>query len=604
MVIYRYMQINILFLFCLSLMKLSFFKGTFFLETLYVLSCFLCESFLICTLLGLLSICIYPISRKLSHGFGVFLFSIMSLVYFVDFKVYSLYHFHLFTPEAFFLLNMIFAGGTEVFDFTLQTYGVLFVVCLIIFFAQWGMLRFAMWKKGNSNFYPRWIFPVCMVSFVITNFIYAYSFATYNAKITSLTKKAISYKPLTANRFLERLGIKSERKDSFEMKNFKSRSHKLALPLVEDLECKKGKKNIVVIAIECWRFDMLTKAITPSLYRFSQKKKASSFQRHFSGGNATRTGIFSLFYGLPANYWHYLVGEENPGPVLLQSTVSSNYTIKILASAKLTSPEFDRVIFSRITNARLKSRENTAVRRDEEITREAVSFIEDQGAKNPFFLFMFYDSSHSYSYPKDYPEVFSEKKESLNYLSLDGDKDPAPLLASYKTSLHYVDSLVNRVLISLEKKKLLDDTYVVITGDHGEEFNETKQNSWGHFGAFNRYQTQVPLIFYHPGKEKKKTYSHLTTHHDINATLMDEVFHCPSSASSYCHGENLFSTKKNPRAILGNYMKSVILDDEHIIEIGDFGGISIKDLEGRITQRNLDPSMIRWYTDEVGRFLR
>ena len=31
-------------------------------------------------------------------------------------------------------------------------------------------------------------------------------------------------------------------------------------------------------------------------------------------------------------------------------------------------------------------------------------------------------------------------------------------------------------MVFLEKKNLLENTYILITGDHGEEFNETKNN--------------------------------------------------------------------------------------------------------------------------------
>jgi hypothetical protein len=46
----------------------------------------------------------------------------------------------------------------------------------------------------------------------------------------------------------------------------------------------------------------------------------------------------------------------------------------------------------------------------------------------------------------------------------------------------------------LDKYDIDDNTIVIITADHGQEFNENKLNFWGHNGNFTKYQTQVPLI--------------------------------------------------------------------------------------------------------------
>jgi membrane-anchored protein YejM (alkaline phosphatase superfamily) len=57
----------------------------------------------------------------------------------------------------------------------------------------------------------------------------------------------------------------------------------------------KPPLNVVVIVVDTWRFDMLNAQVTPAILKFS--KKAWTFERHFSGGNSTGPGIFSIFYG-------------------------------------------------------------------------------------------------------------------------------------------------------------------------------------------------------------------------------------------------------------------------------------------------------------------
>ena len=54
---------------------------------------------------------------------------------------------------------------------------------------------------------------------------------------------------------------------------------------------------MVWIVVESWRFDTMNRENTPNIWEFGQK--ALVFNNHYSGGNASRFGGFSLLYGLP-----------------------------------------------------------------------------------------------------------------------------------------------------------------------------------------------------------------------------------------------------------------------------------------------------------------
>jgi len=64
---------------------------------------------------------------------------------------------------------------------------------------------------------------------------------------------------------------------------------------------------------------------------------------------------------------------------------------------------------------------------------------------------------------------------------------------------------------------LMKKTIIIMTGDHGQEANETHSNSWGHNSNFLRYQVQVPLLIYWPGMPPSQ-YNHLTSHVDVVPT--------------------------------------------------------------------------------------
>ncbi len=63
------------------------------------------------------------------------------------------------------------------------------------------------------------------------------------------------------------------------------------------------------------------------------------------------------------------------------------------------------------------------------------------------------------------------------------------------------------------------------SSDHGQEFNDTKQNNWGHNGNFSQWQSKVPFAIIYPNKSAK-IYQHLSSHVDVVPTLIREVLGC------------------------------------------------------------------------------
>nr|XP_046262551.1 iduronate 2-sulfatase [Scatophagus argus] len=66
----------------------------------------------------------------------------------------------------------------------------------------------------------------------------------------------------------------------------------------------------------------------------------------------------------------------------------------------------------------------------------------------------------------------------------------------YYAAVSYVDSLVGRLLITLDELGLTDSTMVVFTSDHGWSLGE--HGEWAKYSNFD-VATRVPLIFYVPG---------------------------------------------------------------------------------------------------------
>jgi membrane-anchored protein YejM (alkaline phosphatase superfamily) len=73
----------------------------------------------------------------------------------------------------------------------------------------------------------------------------------------------------------------------------------------------------------------------------------------------------------------------------------------------------------------------------------------------------------------------------------------------YRREVEYMDRYVGKFLHTLEEEKLLDNTIVVITGDHGEGLGE-RERYFGHVRYLNQQFLHVPLIMYFPGMKAKR----------------------------------------------------------------------------------------------------
>ena len=289
-----------------------------------------------------------------------------------------------------------------------------------------------------------------------------------------------------------------------------------------------------------------------------------NFKNHMSTGNGTRMGIFSLFYGILGTYWN-AVETQRAGPAFIEKLLHENYHMGIFSSAKLTSPPFHRTIFADIKNLRAQSKGKNTCERDRNITDEWKEWFKRIDKSKPFFSFLFYDSPHSYSVPHDYPRIFKPILErKAEYHKLDQNYDPLPFKNCYKLSLHYVDSLIKEILDTFnENRQVLNNTIIILTGDHGQEFNENKHNFWGHGSNFTKYQIQVPLVIFWKG-EKQRDFTHLSSHMDIIPTLMTDVFGCQNSASDYSNGRTLFDTSTRDWVFSGGFSKQAIIEPDRI----------------------------------------
>ena len=71
--------------------------------------------------------------------------------------------------------------------------------------------------------------------------------------------------------------------------------------------------------------------------------------------------------------------------------------------------------------------------------------------------------------------------------------------ALYDAQILYVDQKLKDFFAEIEKKRLLENSLVIVLSDHGEAFGEHK--FWGHGWTLYEEMTHIPLLLRFPGEE-------------------------------------------------------------------------------------------------------
>lgn len=272
--------------------------------------------------------------------------------------------------------------------------------------------------------------------------------------------------------------------------------------------------NILWLVAESLRADALRPDVMPATSAFADE--SVHFTHHYSGGNGTRMGLFSQFYGLHGSYWFEALREGRP-PLLMDVLARRGYDVEAWTSADFRYPEFDRTLFAGLDRARLHDRgDGPGWQRDETNTGALIDFMH-RPRTGPFFAFAFFESPHARYWFPPRNAIRTPYLDELNYADPDLT-DEMPLIRNrYLNACNHLDEQFARLIDDLRSSGLLASTIVIITGDHGEEFME--HGHWGHNSTFVDQQIRVPLVIAAPGEAPRRVNA-MTSHVDLAATLL------------------------------------------------------------------------------------
>lgn len=290
----------------------------------------------------------------------------------------------------------------------------------------------------------------------------------------------------------------------------RSNQHRL-LQVFPENDHQERRAKVLIVIIESLRPELIDPDIMPWLA--AESSRGIYCTNHLSGGNASMHGVFSIVNGLNAYWYHHPVTHT---PLLNRFFRQAGYETGFFSSQNdWRRFQMDGFIDSRHYTV-FRSTPYQGVQSDRDTLLAAQQFLsgtpeQGTGSKKRIAVAYLYSTHAPYqSYPRDQKsKPFADDR--LSYPYTDSDRDL--VWNRYCNSARSID----RLLSNLD----LQDTSVVITGDHGEAFLEDA--TIGHGTKINRWQNRTPLVLVGTRLSRPESGRIIdlpTTHSDILPTLL------------------------------------------------------------------------------------
>jgi arylsulfatase A-like enzyme len=300
-----------------------------------------------------------------------------------------------------------------------------------------------------------------------------------------------------------------------------------------------GVDSLLATHMSCYGYPRLT---TPHIDRFAEG--ATLFEKTYSPHVPTTSAYGSMLTGLDT-FSTQVVALRHQGPLreevktLAEILGDVGYDTTCVGFSGPSARGFDTYLefsgWGPDESGRSPKAENLNKTTIPELNR-----LIDQSDEKPFFLFLRHMDPHSpYLPPAPYERMFYHGDECdpsntsmepvmsfkpfCDYFASwmpEGITDKDYVIAQYDGAIAYMDACIQRLFNALETRGVLDETIVVLNGDHGETLYD--HECWfDHHGIYD-VTLHVPLIIRYPGRVPAgKRVAGYNQHKDLVPTLLE-----------------------------------------------------------------------------------
>ena len=316
------------------------------------------------------------------------------------------------------------------------------------------------------------------------------------------------------------------------------------------------KPDIYVFMIESWRSDSITPEIAPFLSKF-KNEECQKLGRTYAGSNCTPLSWFSMLHSQLAIHWSDAIkkAENNSdykGAYPLRALKKLGYEVQVRAVCDLTYRNLgplnfgtDHVLADHLTHYADHKNEPMHISEREKLVMSHQRDYLNQDPDAPQFHFTALDSPHyNYFWPADFDQLHADCANDVPVKLKPSKEIVGQVIRRYENAVHWVDYAIEEFVDFLKFKGTYDNSVIIITGDHGEEFQE--EGSWFHCSSLNKFQTEVPIIIKWPKWVKDLPSHSNVSHYDIMPSIMD-LIGLDSRYYDGLAGQSLFLYNDSPR---------------------------------------------------------
>ena len=300
-----------------------------------------------------------------------------------------------------------------------------------------------------------------------------------------------------------------------------------------------GVDSLLATHMSCYGYHRLT---TPHIDKFAEG--GTLFEKTYSAHIPTTSAYASMLTGLDT-FSTQVVALRHQGPLreevktLAEILREVGYDTTCVGFSGPSARGFDTYLnysgWGPDASGRSPKAENL-----NKTTLPELNRLIDQSDEKPFFLFLRHMDPHSpYLPPAPYERAFYHGDEcDPSHKSMEpvmafkpfcdyfaswmppGITDKDYVIAQYDGAIAYMDACIQTLFNALETRGVLDDTIVVINGDHGETLYD--HECWfDHHGIYD-VTLHVPLIIRYPGRVPAgKRVAGYNQHKDLVPTLLE-----------------------------------------------------------------------------------
>jgi hypothetical protein len=306
------------------------------------------------------------------------------------------------------------------------------------------------------------------------------------------------------------------------------RSQPTAAPAQPTHASPRARPHIIIVVVDGLRADAFNPTAMPRLWRWSER--GTRFTKHYSNSNLSTGGMFALLAGRYPLDLDEGTRVEIDLPRLLRQ---DGYESHFFTSSSVLWGELHRFL-GPPSFAVHEAEKGPTHWRDAHNVNLARA-LHDSGDR-PQCLLLFLMSTHwLYSYPPRYASFTPDIRALLPTV----DPTAIPGATMLLRAAHFLDNLLGPWLEGLD----LGRTLVVVTGDHGESFND--DGDFFHGSRLSDAQTHVALVMAGAGVPAGGVQAGLSEHVDVVPTILALMGYAPA-VRARLHGRPLFVNASAP----------------------------------------------------------